>query len=322
MESEFYPLTFRPVYMPYIWGGRRLATQYRRQFPGGTAAESWEISDRPEGPSIVANGPLAGQTLSDLTGRYGERLVGTRAAPGGFPLLFKIIDARERISLQIHPSDQNAATVGGEAKTEAWYFLEGTEDAAVITGLEPGVGRPEFEAALREDRQAAVVRRSPVAADDVVFIPGGRVHAIDAGCLLYEVQQNSNTTYRIFDWGRIGPDGQSRELHVDQALAVIDWTDTGTGLQPQRRLDPMGQRWEVVNCEHFRIERWILTGDQAVEMDGSSFQALFVLRGGVTLRGGAGEVTLPCGSSGLVPAALPGYEIAPQEAAEILVTTI
>lgn len=335
--GEFHPLVFTPVYKDYPWGGRGFETTYGRRLPGPVIAESWEISDRPEGMSVVAQGPLQGAPLSDLVARWGAGLIGRRGIrAAGFatrdkgrrrlPLLFKIIDARERLSLQVHPSEESAARVGGEPKSEMWYALGATGEARVLAGLRAGVSRASFERALAEGRVEECLGSLPIHTGTVVPIPGGRVHAIDAGCLLYEIQQNSDTTFRLHDWGRLDAEGRARPLHVGKALEAIDWDDAPAAPQVERELAPgAGARcWELLRTPQFHVRRLELAGPLHVANDGESFHALFLARGAASVEGGGLVVPLAAGTSCLIPAELSGYTLAPEGGApaEVLWTAL
>jgi mannose-6-phosphate isomerase len=319
------PLQFAPVYKDYIWGGDRIVRKYRRAAPPGIYAESWEVSTRPEGMSVVAGGPHAGRTLEDLVRAWGAALLGTRAPAGRFPLLIKLIDSRERLSVQVHPDDEAARRYGGEAKTEMWYVLDAERGAGVFAGLKPGVDAKAFGEAMQTKRVEELLTRIPVTKGDAVFIPGGLVHTIDAGCLLLEIQQNSNTTYRIYDWDRVGADGKPRPLHLKQALQAIRWdVSSSPKIQPRELGDCGGnQFWEVLRCPYFRLERISLSERMPFGGDGSRFAVLFVASGRVLIEsGGAGETLVP-GSSCLVPAALTSCVLKPLEgSADILRVTV
>lgn len=313
MNTDIYPLTFEPIYKDYIWGGDRIAKVFGRDSTPEICAESWEITDRPEGMSVILGGPLAGKTLHDAVAAMGARLVGTAAPPGPFPLLFKILDARERTSLQVHPSEVNVGLVGGEPKTEMWYVLKGTRDGRVFVGLRDGVDRTTCEKALRSGSLGEIVNSVPVSPGDAIFIPGGRIHAIGEGCLVYEVQLNSDTTYRVSDWGRVGPDGQPRALEFNKAFTVIDWHDSGTGLMPPREVAEMGlnSRWEICSSPRFRVEKLELGERLGCQNDARSFHVLFVEAGSVMAEGGGIAVPLRPGTSCLLPAALREYTLTP-----------
>jgi mannose-6-phosphate isomerase len=323
MSQPSYPFLFRPVYKPYPWGGDRFARLFGRALPPGPCAESWEIADRPEGMSILANGPLAGCTLHDMVRDLGPALLGGASRADHFPLLIKLIDARERTSLQVHPDEAGARRTGGEAKSELWYALEGTWDARIFAGLAPGIDRAAFEAALAARRLEPALREFPLRAGEAVAIPGGRMHAIDAGCLLYEVQQNSNTTFRVHDWERRDAGGRPRPLHLEQALAVTRWDDPGPQIDHPRPLRVEGANvlWEIHRSAHFHIRRLTLTNRIELATSKHAFQILFVEQGRAIVGGGGARVELPAGTSCLLPASLGAYTLtapAPERAALLI----
>lgn len=222
-----YPFVFVPRLKTRLWGGRSLAKLYGKSLPPGEpVGESWEISDRPGDESLIANGPLAGRSLRWLIAEHGPALLGAATAPNGrFPLLVKILDAREILSVQVHPPARLAAQLGGEPKSELWYVTQAAPGATLCAGLKEGVSRAEFEQRLRQGTVAECIHPVPVRAGDALFLPSGRIHALGTDLVVFEIQQNSDTTYRVFDWNRVGPDGRPRELHLEQALACIDFDD-------------------------------------------------------------------------------------------------
>ena len=239
------PLTFRPIFKERVWGGRRLAELYGKPLPDGPIGESWELVDREEDQSVVDAGPLTGATLHELWTDHREELFGAAGGACGdvrFPLLVKLLDARETLSLQVHPPAHVAPELGGEPKSEVWLITHATEDAHVYAGLRRGVTREQFERALRADGDLPqLLHRMPVEAGDALAVPSGRVHAIGAGNVLLEVQQCSDTTYRVYDFGR------GRELHVDESLRCIDFDD----VEP-----PLANGGDVlVDWEHFGLRR-------------------------------------------------------------------
>lgn len=310
MKIGPYPMKFNPVYKDYPWGGSRIPETYHRDVPAGIYAESWEISDHNDGISVVSNGPLAGKTLREVLEENPSEIMGSRVEGSKFPLLIKLIDAKQKLSVQVHPNDATAKEHGGEAKTETWYLL-GDNKAQVYCGLKNGVTKEEFLQAVANGTAGKTLQTVPVEKDSVVFVRGGRVHSIDAGCLLLEIQQNSNTTYRIHDWGRMGNDGKPRELHIEQAVNVINWNDDKSPLaEPVLKADTEGfQQRELLRCEYFCLEKLVIAGMNEIPMTGDSFHALFVAEGEATLTWKDGSETLKPGESILVPAALPIYTL-------------
>jgi mannose-6-phosphate isomerase len=321
MKTNLYPLTFSPVYKDYPWGGSRIPKTFKRDVPAGIYAESWEIADHDDGMSMIANGPLKGTSLREVLQQYPQDIMGAGVAGTKFPLLIKLIDAKQKLSVQVHPNDQTAAEFGGEAKTEMWYML-GDNPTHVYCGLNDGVTKERFIQAVEEGTSGETMRSVPVVKDSAVFVRGGRVHAIAEGCLILEIQQNSNTTYRIYDWDRMGNDGKPRDLHIDQAINVINWEDRDEALvEPKTRVDTDTFKCdEVLACEYFRLEKLTFTAPIEVPMDGKTFHALFVSEGTAEISWNDESLTLAPGTSVLVPAAMSTYTLSGN--ATVLRTTI
>ena len=274
------PIRFKPLYMERVWGGRSLETVYGRELPEKDVpfGESWELVDRPEAQSVVDGGDFDGKTLGELWSDHRDEVFG-----GGegerFPLLVKILDAREKLSIQVHPPESVAGQLGGEPKTEMWYIAHAEPDAALYVGLKNGVSKEDFVAGVAAGTTAEEVHRIDGKAGESIFIPSGRLHAIGAGLLIFEIQQNSDTTYRVFDWNRVGLDGTPRDLHVDESIACIDFDDIEPGMD-----EPNGE--VIAECPEFCVERWELSGDRAA-VTGSQFAIIAVTEGKV--RCGAEE---------------------------------
>lgn len=280
-------LRFEPVYQTRVWGGRSLENRFGRELPDPDLpfGESWEISAREEADCAVSGGPLAGERLSVLwtDPELRSAIFGPEAPESErFPLLCKILDAREKLSVQVHPPAPVAGELGGEPKTEAWVVAGAEEEAELYVGVRKGVTAERFRAALDEGAVDELVHRVPVREGDFLFIPSGRLHAIGAGLLIYEIQQNSDTTYRVFDWNRLGLDGKPRDLHVEESMRCIDFSDVepgvdGTGAETSSLL---------CECEHFRLERHRLgPGESATAARDGRFAILTVVRGGLAGNG-------------------------------------
>lgn len=313
MSNLNYPLLFLPVYKDYLWGGERIVRKYGRAEACKPCAESWEIADRPEGMSVVKNGPLAGKTLCELVRTFGRSLTGTCSKGDRFPLLVKIIDAHLRLSVQVHPADENAVALGGEPKSEMWYVLSAGAGARVFAGFKSGVTREVLTTAIKSKQFGRILQSVPVKASDAIMVHGGVVHCIDAGSLLLEVQQNSNTTYRVYDWDRAGADGKKRPLHIAEAMRSIIWSDQGQAKSARHMVSrECGNTiWNILECKHFRIERLDLSGSFQAKNDGSSFHAFFVAAGAVDIRAGHCGVPACAGVSCLMPAAVKKYTLTP-----------
>lgn len=256
-------LRFKPIYQERVWGGRALESALGRSLPSGAPiGESWEIVDRPEAQSIVVGGPFNGQSLRSLLAQHGADVMGPRWPAGKpFPLLVKWLDCRERLSLQVHPPAAVAAELRGEPKTENWYIAHSAPEAHLIVGLTRGATRAQFERAIGDNTVEACVHHFPVAAGDSILVRSGQVHAIGAGILILEIQQNSDTTYRVYDWGRVGLDGLPRQLHVAQSLRSIDWTDFEP--TPVRATPTSGM---IADCPEFAIRRVVLGAGERLHL--------------------------------------------------------
>ena len=302
-----YPILFQPIFKERIWGGRQLETFYQKQLPAGVPiGESWEISDRPGDVSVIANGAFAGKTLRWLLEEHAVGVYGDMAAkPKTFPLLVKILDAQQDLSLQVHPPVSKAAAMGGEPKTEMWYFTKTTQDAKLYVGLRRGVTRGEFEQRIGDGSVAECFHKILVRDGDSMFLPSGRVHALGAGSVLFEIQQNSDTTYRVFDWNRVDASGKPRALHVAQSLESIDFADFEPSLATSewQKSGPAKLR-SLVDDPLFTVRVWDLSTDDTVAFPLISFQIVGVVSGELAIKGNEVSVTLKPGQFALLPAGL------------------
>jgi mannose-6-phosphate isomerase len=252
------PLTFEPIFMERIWGGRRLESKFGKELPAQKSiGESWEIVDRPEAQSIVRNGPLRRKTLHELWTQHRDEIFGGVPDAPRFPLLLKLLDAHQKLSLQVHPPEEVASRLGGEPKTEFWYIAAADPGAELYLGFRESITRDQFEKALRDGTAADHVQNIRVKPGDAAFLPAGRFHALGAGNLLIEIQQNSDTTYRVFDWNRVDAQGKPRQLQVEQALECIDFNDVRPGL-----VQPEGER--LLCDDLFDIQKWNLLSPREI----------------------------------------------------------
>jgi mannose-6-phosphate isomerase len=308
-----YPFIFQPVFKERVWGGRELERLYGKKLPpGAVIGESWEISDRPGDASIIANGPLAGKDLRWLMTHHAPEILGgaKSAADGRFPLLCKILDARDKLSLQVHPPANKAAELGGEPKTEMWYIADAAPDASFYVGLKRGVTRAEFEKKISDGSVADCFHRVPVRAGDTMFLPSGRVHAIGDGLVIFEIQQNSDTTYRVFDWNRVGLDGKPRDLHVAQSLASIDFNDFEPKLVETKFVaDGKIRKQTLVNDRLFNVEMWKLISGANGLLKSDKLQIVAVTSGEIEIKSGSTMMNLSAGQFCLIPANLERTEI-------------
>lgn len=307
-----YPFTFHPIFKERVWGGRNLERLYQKRLPPKVPiGESWEISDRPGDPSVITNGPLAGKDLRWLMEHHGPELLGQAQAGGGrFPLLVKILDAEEKLSLQVHPPAHQAAELGGEPKTEMWYIADARPGAELYVGLKRGVTREQFERKIQTGEVADCFHRVPVKAGDVMFLPSGRVHAIGAGLVIFEIQQNSDTTYRVFDWNRIGLDGKPRELHVPQSLASIDFGDFEPSLVASHlRSTEQFKSRPLVACPLFDVVEIQAEPSGSILLEPNQLRIIGVISGRVIVSDGTQSAELQSGEFCLIPANLKSCEV-------------
>ena len=305
-KGSLYPLTFLPILKDRVWGGRRLHELYRKQLPPAIpVGESWEISDRLGDISIVANGAFAGKDLHWLIEHLGEDLLnGAKLQDGRFPLLIKILDASDKLSLQVHPPASKAQLLGGEPKTELWYIAEAQPGAELYVGLRHGCTREQFTQKLADGSVADCFHRLSVKTGDAMFLPSGRVHALGAGMVIFEIQQNSDTTYRVFDWLRAGLDGKPRELHVNQSLESIDFLD----FEPAP-LRPTGLRGSkavrsLLRDQLFSVDLAVLRATEALPLSSGIMRIVGVVRGELVVRYASGNLNLSAGQFCLIPARL------------------
>jgi mannose-6-phosphate isomerase len=304
------PLLFEPKLVPKVWGGRQLEG-YGKALPAqGGIGESWDIYDRPGDSALVAQGPWKGRSLHELMLESGPALLG-QAGPGplagAFPLMVKLIDARESLSLQVHPDDAQALALGGpgqSGKTEMWVVLEAAPGATSCAGLRSGVTAAQLKGALASGHWEGIFHEFPVKQGDAIFIPAGRLHAIGKGCLVAEIQQNSDLTYRVYDYARL-EQGKPRELHLEQALACIRFDAAMAGmpaLVSPRRLSASEE--SLVECPYFKVSRLTLRSAFRPPSSPKSFHLLTALGDPIRIKAQEGETLLSKGATALLPASL------------------
>jgi mannose-6-phosphate isomerase len=309
-----YPLRFEPIFRRYLWGGRRLGEVLHKQIgEGADYAESWEIVDHGVDQSRVAAGPLAGATLAELVLKHNRDLFGRHVGFAQFPLLFKFLDARQTLSVQVHPNDEQAARLvpPDRGKTEAWVVLAAEPGSLICAGLKRGFDRHAFERELTRGAAELCLHRFEPRPGDCVLLPAGTVHALGAGLLIAEIQQSSDTTYRLHDWSRVGPDGKPRALHIDQALAVTEF-DLGPvdPIVPQPTEWPHGER--LAASDKFVLDRWRLAEPQTIG-GGERFHIVAVLHGAITVAGDPAGKPLQLGETMLLPAELGPTLLSPHD---------
>ncbi|MGB0386337.1 MAG: type I phosphomannose isomerase catalytic subunit [Ardenticatenaceae bacterium] len=313
-QASLYPLTFTPVLKDYIWGGRNLERSFGRELPSGMIAESWEIAAHKDGTAVVDNGAYAGQLLTEVHAELGLDLIGHHSAwaqeRGKFPLLIKLLDANRQLSVQVHPNDGYALEHEGNelGKTEMWVVLQAQPDAAVILGVQAGTTPQKFQQAIADGELERYMHRIPVEAGDVICVPSGSLHAILEGLVIAEIQQNSNTTYRVYDWNRLR-DGKPRPLHVDKAMDVINFDQVEPTLcQPQLVSDVAGvRRYRLCHNKYFVTER--VEMERGAIFEGTCNGSTLEIWGAIAGSAEVNQVALEAVRFTLLPAALGDFTV-------------
>lgn len=309
-----YPLKFQPEFKERVWGGRSLEN-FGLDLPEGHIGEGWMIADHPNGTSSVVNGELAGLGLDAIRERFGREWFGKKGhseTGARFPLLIKLLDCNDNLSVQVHPTDDYEGLPKGElGKTEMWYVLDAKPDAKIIYGLKDGVTRESLRKALEDGTVMDELQEISVSVGDTFYIPAGTVHALCAGVVVAEIQQNSDTTYRIFDYNRPGLDGKPRELHVEDSLNVTAFEGAGATSMKTDQAVP-GEWLQLAASPYFIVEKGIVNGSWPLATTEDSFTILVVCEGSGHLKWDGGEQPYSAGECYLLPASLGGYEIAGQ----------
>lgn len=303
------PLKMQPCYKEYLWGGTRLKREFGKPDAPEVTAESWELAGHPDGSSRVAEGPLAGKTLAELDR---ESFWGTQCPEGEFPILVKLIDAQKDLSIQVHPSERTAlAEQGEQGKAEMWYVVDCAPQSFIYFGFSRKVTREEFLGRARDGSICQILNRVPVTRGDVFYILPGTIHAIGAGIVIAEIQQSSNTTFRVYDYGRKGPDGQPRALHLERAAEVVSYEP----IVPQECRANSGVSFpeftmaEMFSCRYFRAHRLDVRRSVELCCDGRSFQHLLCVEGSGAIQVDGADWSFVRGDSYFLPAALGEYKI-------------
>ncbi len=314
---NLYPLKFKTIYKERIWGGRTLASKFGKDLPEKVKiGESWELADLPDDKSVVTNGPLAGKTLRDVVTEHAEALTGQAEFPLPFPLLVKLLDAQDVLSVQVHPDEATCKRTGqGDPKTECWYILHAEPGACIYKGLAPGVTKTQFKAAIENGSVEDLLIKMPVQVGECHFLPTGTVHAVGAGLLIAEIQLPSDTTYRVFDWNRVDDHGQARELHIDQAIESIHFDSSEDDLT----VKTVGR---LVDCEFFKVDKAHQMPGSEMLLSPGTLKVHMILSGHGTYANAANQSeTYQAGDCILVPAMYEGVMTAIDETS-LLVTTL
>jgi mannose-6-phosphate isomerase len=329
-----YPLKFEPIFKEKVWGGQHFKTLFGKNIPPKKKiGESWEISAFGQEISAVANGQYTGQRFTDLIKKFGKPFIGYdvyQRFGDKFPLLYKLIDAREPFSIQVHPSDSFAMEFeeGSWGKTEMWYIVHASPGAKIFSGLKDWVDEEAFIKAVQDGTVEQCLHETEIKAGDAFYIPAGRVHGTKGELVFFEIQENSDLSYRIYDWGRTGPDAKKRELHVDKALSVINYDDFDeTLLSPIVVQSGDVEERLLLACDHFTVESLCIKTAYLSKCEGEKFFVLFVLKGTGALAYGKDlkeSVSLKQGEFVYLPAGLGQYKVKPDAGAgvEILKTFV
>jgi mannose-6-phosphate isomerase len=315
----FYPLKFKAIYKEKIWGGNKLAAKFNRELPSDKIGESWELAAHENGTSIVSNGRFKGKSLTELIREFWTEIMGTeikKESYDRFPLLIKILDANDKLSVQVHPDDEYAAKNenGESGKTEMWYIIDSEPGAELVYGLKENVTKKELQSSINNGALADKLNSIPVKKGDSFFIPAGTVHTIKGGILLAEIQQNSDTTYRLYDWDRVGNDGQPRELHIEKALDVInfdkdDYDESQNDEYKRKYKNDKYQRKTLVKCKYFSCERLLIKDSFSGQLQGKRFEVLLFLDGQGEIQYNSKRLKVKNGETILIPATLDEYII-------------
>ncbi|MBP0956246.1 MAG: class I mannose-6-phosphate isomerase [Oscillospiraceae bacterium] len=306
------PIKLKPAFKDYLWGGTRLRDDFGKDCDFEKIAESWELSCHKDGNSVVAEGEFAGLTLAEYIEKNGKKVLGTNCDKfENFPILIKLIDAKDNLSVQVHPDNEYAMRVEGEyGKTEMWYIVDCDEGATLLYGFKHEISKEEFRERIENNTLLEVTNAVPVKKGDVFFIQAGTLHAIGKGILIAEIQQNSNTTYRIYDYGRVGADGKPRQLHIDKAVDVTNLCPA----KPYPVTDPVQKDgWSekrLSSCEYFTVDALEIDTRASLEADNKSFVHILVTEGGCVFSAeNSSAAELGKGDSLFVPAGLGKFEL-------------
>jgi mannose-6-phosphate isomerase len=302
VSMKAYPLKFKPIYKQRIWGGQRLRDVFGKNLPAGQKiGESWELADLPEDKSVIANGELAGQTLHSAIEQFSEKITGHENFPLPFPLLIKILDAEDILSVQVHPDPETCRQMGkGEPKTECWYIIAAEPGAVIYKGLKKGVTKEQFAKAIEQGTVAEMLVKVPVRAGECHFLPAGTAHAIGPGLLIAEIQTPSDTTYRVFDWNRVDDTGRARDLHVEEAIESINFNQSDDELF----VTTIGL---LADCEYFTINKGHQGKNCELLLSPGQMKTLIMLSGRGTILGTGGDIIeFSAGDCMLIPVAYKG----------------
>ena len=311
-KTTMYPLKFRPILKTVVWGGEKIAPFKGIETDQHNIGESWELSGVKGNESVVANGKFAGRTITSLIEEFRGELIGKKnydRTGTEFPLLIKFIDARQDLSIQVHPDDALAAERhnGSKGKTEMWYVMDCDEDAKIICGIKESIKQEEIADITHKGKIREILNEVPIHKGDVIFIPSGTIHAILKGTLICEIQQNSNLTYRVYDWDRIGKDGKPRDLHIQKAIDVIKQDAKQKIVATSNQEVDISNN--VISCNYFKVDTICIGSKYKQTSSKETFEAIMVVDGSGIIKTNGKEYKIKLGDSFIIPASLGEYEI-------------
>lgn len=299
------PLKLIPAYKDYIWGGEKLRTVYGKKTELSPVAESWELSCHKDGYSVISGGEYDGKTLDEYI-KSNPKVLGTSVCGDELPILIKLIDAADNLSVQVHPNDEQAkAWEGQNGKTEMWYVIDTDEDARITYGVSSDTTKEELANAIKEKRVESLLNSVPSKKGDVFFVEAGTIHAIGKGNLIAEIQQNSNVTYRLYDYGRVGKDGKERELHIEKGVMA-----SNCNVVKPREIPVLSDGSRLLaRCEYFEVKEITIDGDKKFTADDVSYHALLVTEGKMSIICNEIDVNINAGETVFVPAGMGEYTL-------------
>jgi mannose-6-phosphate isomerase len=312
---NFYPFKLKPIYKERIWGGRKLQKQFGKKLPEGKPiGESWELADLPEDKSTITNGEFKGKKIDTVIKQYSQEITGKKDFKAQFPLLIKILDAQDVLSLQVHPDSQTCRRTGqGDPKTECWYIIQAEKDAVIYKGLKEGVSKEQFRQAVEKGTTADLLKKIPVQTGQCHFLPAGTAHAVGAGLLIAEIQTPSDTTYRVFDWNRTDSQGKTRQLHIDQALESIHFDSED--------IPPATSVGRLVDCEYFTVDKGHNAAGCEHLFEPGNAKAIIFIKGKGTFQPGYENEQFKAGDCWLIPACYKGALKLEQESEYLIAKT-
>jgi mannose-6-phosphate isomerase len=311
--NNLYPIKMTPAFKDYLWGGDKLIKEWAKPCPTPIAAESWELSGHKNGQSIAENGELKGLTLSEIVEKWGKECLGENSKSSDrFPILIKLIDSKQKLSIQVHPDDAYSLKNEGEfGKTEMWYIVDAEPNSGLMCGFKKDITKEEYSESIKNNTLTELLNFIPVQKGDTFFIAPGTVHAICEGTIIAEIQQNSDITYRVFDYGRVGADGKERPLHIEKALDVSNLKGQAYNGKPigEKEMKEGFTQTLLASCQYFTVFELAIENECLLNSTEESFSALTFTEGNGIIQWENGEIAFKKGDTFFIPAKLGAYKI-------------